>query len=388
MKSFFAYVTEVRVRGTQTHTYTHTLASAAPMSHASIMCQDTSKLSQKVPYKKTHHPLFWPSGLPSCLLLSLLFWPPAPFFFPHSIMTPSVWFVLFPYLIHPSLSTHLLSTLIFLLSYLITLHTLFIPHASLSFSNTLLFSHPPFLHLRTWQSYHYPATYLLTACYFPFALRGPGAKSLPRILDPSHRIYPGVAWGVRSTPAAPPFFSCSFPHSLFSLSLALSFCLSSIGFFSIPWPLMQIRALLFKELSTHNPTDGSIFGELHIHTHTHICACRKAECITHSIRIQGHMLSPINIHTNWHAHVYRHTHELREKALLCSMGVIFWAASALSCSWAITTSKPAGCRQQPCSTQLGKHWHNLNLSLMCQCKYLYFCSLQRPRKEVKTRVKR
>ena len=70
------------------------------------------------------------------------------------------------------------------------------------------------------------------------------------------------------------------------------------------------------------------------------------------------------MHTRVQTHTASwHTPERREKALLCSMGVIFWAASALSCSWAITSSKPAGCRQQPCSTQLGKHWHNLNLSL-------------------------
>lgn len=85
---------------------------------------------------------------------------------------------------------------------------------------------------------------------------------------------------------------------------------------------MQIQALLFKELSTHNPTDGSIFGVLHTHTYTFVRTERQNASHT-LLGIQGHMLSPINIHTHWHAHMYRHTHEHGEKALLCSMGVIF-----------------------------------------------------------------
>lgn len=60
------------------------------------------------------------------------------------------------------------------------------PHASLShpivsttsiahtFCYSLTHSDPPHFHFRTWQSYHYPATHLHTACYFSLALRGWG----------------------------------------------------------------------------------------------------------------------------------------------------------------------------------------------------------------------
>lgn len=90
------------------------------MSPASVMCQNTGRLRQeRLPQEKSHHPLLWPSGLPSYLPHSLLSW----LLFSHlsssitlSISTPSV---LFSYLIHPSLSAELRPTLIFLSSHLI-----------------------------------------------------------------------------------------------------------------------------------------------------------------------------------------------------------------------------------------------------------------------------
>lgn len=188
------------------------------------------------------------------------------------------------------------------------------------------------------------------------------------MLDPSPRIYPRVAWQVLPPLSPTPFLSLS--HSLISVG------------FSPPWLLMQIQAFLFKELSTHNPMDGSIFAGPHTHTHTH----RKTYSgIYHTLCSEYKDVISHSTYSHTCAHMHAHMNTNRESHPLQHGCYIF---SALSCSWAITTSKPAGCCQQPCGSQLDKHWPNLNLPLMCQCKYLYFCSLQRRREEVKTRVKR
>ncbi len=301
----------VNPRHTNIHTQTHTLALAAPLSRARIMCQEICKLRQKVSHKRTYHPLIWPSGLPSNLPHFLLF----------ALCTLLVLSLLdlqlhssspkpsrlppwgFSCFLARSILSYLLLTLIFPLLYLFTCPApSFVPHASLSFLNTLIFSHPPFLHFRTWQSYHYPATYLLAACYFPFALRGPGAKSLPRILDPSHRIYPGVAWRVWSTPAAPSFFSCVFPSlPLFlPLSLLSHSVFLSIGFFSFHGRLCKYRPFFSKSCLPIIRWMAP-FSECYTHAHT------RAECITHSIRnTRTHAIS--HKHSHWLAHTRVQTH--------------------------------------------------------------------------------
>lgn len=297
-----------------THTETHTVALAAPMSCVIIMCQNTSKLCQQgLPQENPSPPqlALWP-------FLTSLF-PYSPFYGLCSSLVLSPHFSTSIFL--PSLHHTFLHSSFFR-------HTCTPPHSPLPTSLSLslircypFYSHPPFLHLRTWQSYHYHATYLLAACYFPFALRGPRAKSLPTILDPSHRIYPRVAWQVWSTPPSPPFLSFS-PHlSFFSFSIACSHILSFfLQFFFLPWPLMQIQALLFKELSTHNPMDGSIFGVLHTHIQTHICACRK-----HSIR-----------NTRAHAISHKHSHQLAHICTLtCRYTLVEWHRTPSSAAWVL-----------------------------------------------------
>lgn len=195
-----------------THTHTQTLALAASMSCESIMCQNSSKLCQQgLPQEN-------PSPSPLALRPFLAFWL---LLISSSLKPLSCLFLTSSSQLHlqsPFLPAHLQSPQS--------------PHLSISFSALPLSSHPPSLHLRTWQSYHYHATYLLAACYFPFALRGPRAKSLPTILDPSHRIYPRVAWQVRSTSPVSPLL---FLFLLFSFFLflwpSLSFCLSFYRFF-------------------------------------------------------------------------------------------------------------------------------------------------------------
>ncbi|KAM7370983.1 hypothetical protein PAMP_010489 [Pampus punctatissimus] len=67
-----------------------------------------------------------------------------------------------------------------------------------------------------------------------------------------------------------PAYSYFFPHMLGSLSPPAMSGLPISGystpspamFFHLPWPLMQIQALLFKELSARNPMDGSIFRKI------------------------------------------------------------------------------------------------------------------------------
>ena len=121
-------------RYTHAHGYTHG-SLAAPVSPASVMCQNTGRLRQeRLPQEKSHHPLLWPSGLPSYLPLSLLSW--LLFSASHlssaitlSITAPSV---LFSYLIHPSLSAELRPTLIFLSSYPINAPHSPLPSLSLS----------------------------------------------------------------------------------------------------------------------------------------------------------------------------------------------------------------------------------------------------------------
>lgn len=99
-----------------------------------------------------------------------------------------------------------------------------------------------------------------------------------------------------------------FPLYL-SLSLVLSFHLSLYQFFFPLCPHMQIPALLFKELSTHNPMDDSIFRVLHTHTHskTHTGVHRQANASHTLLGIQRRMQSHINIHTNWHTRTHTHT---------------------------------------------------------------------------------
>lgn len=74
---------------------------------------------------------------------------------------------------------------------------------------------------------------------------------------------------------------------------------------------MQIQALLFKELSTHNPMDGSIFGVLHSLTHTFVHTERQKASHT-LLGIQGRMLSLINIHMEWHIHAHTVTQTQKE----------------------------------------------------------------------------
>lgn len=63
---------------------------------------------------------------------------------------------------------------------------------------------------------------------------------------------------------------------------------------------MQIQALFFKELSTHNPMDGSIF-RVNTHTLTHTERLNASHTL---LGIRGHVLSLINIPTNWHIHAH------------------------------------------------------------------------------------
>lgn len=96
MQSLCPDVTEVGAPGTHTHTITHTHAHwlwQDPCPVPASCAKTPAGLAKRGSHKKTHHPLLWPSGLPSYLLHSLLFWllhiscslpliSPAPFFFP------------------------------------------------------------------------------------------------------------------------------------------------------------------------------------------------------------------------------------------------------------------------------------------------------------------
>lgn len=122
----------------------------------------------------------------------------------------------------------------------------------------------------TWQSYHYTATYLVAACYFPFAMSGPEAKSLPGIFDPSHWIYPQTAWQVWSP--SPVFL-------LLSLLLA-AYANAGPPFWKSCLPIIRWMAP-FSEPSTHSERHRTL------------------------LEIQGHLLPLINTgltaHWQWRA---------------------------------------------------------------------------------------
>lgn len=96
------------------------------------------------------------------------------------------------------------------------------------------------------------------------------------------------------------------------LSSLPSVRLSLYTFSSLPWPLMQIRPFLFKELSTHNPTDGSISEALHkheherAHAHTHALGLTERQNASHTLLGgQGHTaISRKHLHqlANTHTH--------------------------------------------------------------------------------------
>lgn len=181
-------------------------------------------------HKKTHHPPLKPAGLPSYLPQSLLFFfgfctSLPPFSQLHSFSPTPSW--LSPWGLSPLITRYFLLIIPDHPAPLILLTTL-CTHTH-TCTPTLSLSHYPL------PSFH-PSTVGLDRAIISlppiylqpsFALSGHGAKSLPRMLDPSHRIYPRVAWQVWSTPTAPSSHSCSFP---FSLSSSIS-CFSILSFF-------------------------------------------------------------------------------------------------------------------------------------------------------------
>jgi len=110
------------------------------------------------------------------------------------------------------------------------------------------------------------------------------------------------------SPSLPFFFLFLYPsRPSFSRGLLSRSVFLTAGF-SLPRPLMQIQALLFKELSTHNPMDGSIFGELRKHTHTHTHTRLYMQKASHTLSgIQGHVVSLINTRIIWHIHTHART---------------------------------------------------------------------------------